>query len=496
MAMQRWLMLALVVAALLIPATANLCNGLGIEFQCVSEGCPEDCDSDMFVCTELATPVGNFTKGCNHVNIFQGNIGKDIGVLVLLFVFLALASAGGIGGGGIIIPMLSAVTLFPPYYTIPLSVTSIVGGSIIRFFIQVRQHHPEARVAHRPLIDYNVVLCLLPSALAGTVLGVLLNSVSPGWLVIVCMFIVLTLASVKTLSKGITLYKQEKAQKNGKQAIDAAEAGEEGAKRDEIELADMPCKLPEAEVCTTLSQKDRDMEWAAIKESESKFPWVYIAITFTQLAGLIVLSLVRGYDDFVEVECGRGQYWGVTSSIFVYLMLWAAFGIWYVKRLHERKLACGYEFVEGDIDYSGSKIYKYPVFAIAAGVMAGFLGIGGGMLLGPLLLQLGMVPLVSSATTSFMTLFTSMSSTTQYLVLNRVPAGYGAALFGLAMVSSALGQFVVLGYVKRTGRNSLIAFILSFIIILSTILLVIMGVLDIVADAREGLSFGFRSLCD
>ena len=139
------------------------------------------------------------TADCDHVGIFQGNVGRDIGLILILPLFLALASAGGIGGGGIVVPILLMLGDFPPYYSIPLSVTSIVGVSIVCFIIQIRRHHPNPRVEHRPLIAFDVVLLLLPMALAGTVLGVLLNGVSPNWLVLVTIFFVLTYSSFKTV---------------------------------------------------------------------------------------------------------------------------------------------------------------------------------------------------------------------------------------------------------------------------------------------------------
>jgi uncharacterized membrane protein YfcA len=58
-------------------------------------------------------------------------------LFIVLFVVLALSSAAGIGGGGLIIPLLLIINQFQPYYGVPLSVTSIVGGSIVRFAVQV-----------------------------------------------------------------------------------------------------------------------------------------------------------------------------------------------------------------------------------------------------------------------------------------------------------------------------------------------------------------------
>ena len=99
----------------------------------------------------------------------------------------------------------------------------------------------------------------------------------------------------------------------------------------------------------------------------------------------------------------------------MYLMGCTIYGIWYVKRNMDRKKWCNYAKIEGDLNFSGNQLYVYPIYgelrwcrglciyvdivlpslAIGAGWLAGFLGIGGGLILGPLLLKLGMLPLVS-----------------------------------------------------------------------------------------------------
>ena len=74
-----------------------------------------------------------------------------------------------------------------------------------------------------------------------------------------------------------------------------------------------------------------------------------------------------------------------------------------------------YSKIEVDLNFSGNQLSVYPIYgelrwrgglciygaiilpslAIGAGWLVGFLGIGGGLILGPLLLKLGMLPLVS-----------------------------------------------------------------------------------------------------
>ncbi len=58
-------------------------------------------------------------------------------MFIVLFIVLSLSSAAGIGGGGLIIPLMMVIAEFPQYASIPLSVTSIAGSSSVRFLLQV-----------------------------------------------------------------------------------------------------------------------------------------------------------------------------------------------------------------------------------------------------------------------------------------------------------------------------------------------------------------------
>jgi len=80
-------------------------------------------------------------------------------------------------------------------------------------------------------------------------------------------------------------------------------------------------------------------------------------------------------------------------------------------------------------------------------------------------------------------------------VLGRVLWGYGGLLFGVAIASSWVGQHFIVGYIRKTGKNSYIAFILAFIIILATILLCILGIIQTIEDLNSGKQLGFTPLC-
>jgi len=76
----------------------------------------------------------------------------------------------------------------------------------------------------------------------------------------------------------------------------------------------------------------------------------------------------------------------------------------------------GYKFHDQDIKWTKKIVRLYPIYALLTGTMAGLLGIGGGLLIGPLLLDLGVHPIVSSATSNFLILFISSSTSIQFML--------------------------------------------------------------------------------
>ena len=106
-----------------------------------------------------------------------------------------------------------------------------------------------------------------------------------------------------------------------------------------------------------------------------------------------------------------------------------------------------------------------------------------------------MLPAVSLATTSFVTLFTASSSSIQYLSISRVPTDYGVVFFFIAMTAAALGELAIVGPIKRRKKVFVLVFILAGVLICSLVLLVVTGAMRVEQSYRAGQSMGFRSLC-
>lgn len=105
-------------------------------------------------------------------------------------------------------------------------------------------------------------------------------------------------------------------------------------------------------------------------------------------------------------------------------------------------------------------------------------GIGGGIVQGPLMLAMGVHPAVASATSACMILFTSFTATTTYAVHGILVHDYAVVCTVLGFMSTAVGQLVMSNLLKKTNRNSYIAFSIGIVILLSALLMTLQTVMN------------------
>merc|ERR1711904_118131 len=107
---------------------------------------------------------------------------------------------------------------------------------------------------------------------------------------------------------------------------------------------------------------------------------------------------------------------------------------------------------------------------------AGLIGIGGGMVLGPLMLVMGIYPRVSTATTATMIVLTSSSVAILYITSGLVPWQYAVTFFCTCFTGALIGKTYIDAYVKRTGKGSVLIFLLATIIALATLGAVVIAI--------------------
>ncbi|CAD7928976.1 unnamed protein product [Amoebophrya sp. A120] len=147
----------------------------------------------------------------------------------------------------------------------------------------------------------------------------------------------------------------------------------------------------------------------------------------------------------------------------------------------------------------GTNRVVFPLYAGAAGFVGGFLGIGGGMLLSPVLLDLGLLPEVTQATTAMFVFLSSALAMLQFFLLDLVMPSYVCWYGFWVFVATAAGQFLLKKLLQLYQRKSLIILSVAAIIFLSMVLMTLNGLYRLYIDYTnqdwEALSFSFSKLC-
>lgn len=129
-----------------------------------------------------------------------------------------------------------------------------------------------------------------------------------------------------------------------------------------------------------------------------------------------------------------------------------------------------------------------------AGVVAGIVGIGGGMIMAPMLLESGAHPLSGSATSNVLVFMSSSSATVAFLLDGRVNVPYSEVYCAVCGAASLIGLTVMGKLVAKSGRPSIIVLLLAFIMSSGALCSGLFGYLDAWHQAQDGTA-GFSSIC-
>lgn len=516
--------------ALLASAAESKCATSGAQFSCpncggITVGDCMECDGYLFadfndqLCYDrkLFNQNGEAGDSDNHYPFLW----FDVAATFFWFITAGIATACGVGGGGIYVPMGIILLRFPPKPASGLSQASIFGASLGGILVNLRKKHPDEHIRDtkgtpselegkivsyekdkgpaeieadrqkylaggdgqrkfytRPVIDYDMALFLAPMEMAGAVLGVIIQRVFPNWLFLCFAAVVLGFTAYKTYKKFFAAYKKDKearekrkellaresahaseSQKNGGGEVEMTETGGTANNTDDDDSTDND------------DPKELEQRRQFLEEDARQYPREKLAYLILLWAGLTVITFLKGgkgVDSVIGLTCQDAGFYVLVAAQFLWTLGFAAvFGIKNVKRTRAR-LAVNYPFGEQDVLWDGQKLRFYSFFTFVAGIVAGLIGIGGGMVLGPLMLVMGINPRVSTATTATMILLTSSSVAVMFVMSGLVPWQYALYFFCFCLCGAYIGKTRIDAYVKKTGMGSILVGILATIIALAT----------------------------
>lgn len=133
------------------------------------------------------------------------------------------------------------------------------------------------------------------------------------------------------------------------------------------------------------------------------------------------------------------------------------------------------------------------MLSYVTGIAAGSLGIGGGMILGPFMLAMGMDPQMSTALSGFVVVFTSSSTSFQFTVAGAIHFRHAVNFMIFSLIGSAMGNIILKRIIRKYNRPSLVIWVVFSILVLSSIILP--AQLAAFTFQNPKTSFKFGSLC-
>lgn len=394
----------------------------------------------------------NITSICEHKKLFDPLKYHDIISAILVFLVSGFSSFVGIGGGGMYAVILQTILQFRIEVAARIANIITLGLSSVNLFVYLPKRHPTKQ---KLLIDYDAAMFIEPLILSGTVFGVLLNIMFPSWLISLLLVILLTLITIKVFKK----YRNT----------------------------------------NNHHDQDTDNETEIFGEANDQEIDDYILPKVSVLFGcwflIVIFSLLKGSknnDSIVDAELCSGLYWGLNIIQFITILILGSIGILYLRRkyLNNEK-----NHIEGEIKMSKKNIFLLGPGLILTGLITSIFGLGGGILKNPIMLELGIIPEVSVATSSFAILFTVSSTALQFWIFGLLPMDYSIAFLFVGFVGAFVGQIVVHVLLKDDDKPRFLILVLGILIIITTAAAFGYGLYQAISDFRDDVNIGFNKLC-
>lgn len=465
----------------------------------------------------------------------------------LYIIFAMLAISSGVGGGLFWVPLFTALMQFTVKSAAALSQSCVAGGCLGGTIYSIMQRNPH--LDSRPMIDYSLTLVLMPALVQGISIGVMLNYIIPSVIISSLLVIILLLISARTLYQGVKLVK---AEKRVKKSVDEEPGmiGDDGSLPEEERAS--PLNTDESDSMNSRQSpnavvQDRTYERASIEAKINalklslaekgqkvqghslklvKHTSRMISRKVTKVFGTIQKPLIPWNHlieilfisaAFVGLQIGKSffprcswQVWTMFAIQIAFMVACSAFFIWFhehpvpIKHSHHtHRLASectsddgGDDNEDEDEDWKPSKLALIWVLTLILGVLSGTVGLGGGVLMTPLLLELHVHPQTAAATSTFITLFASTTAAVSFGLDDRLNLQYMALYAPICLLGGFLGVYILTGLIKKYKFTGMVSVLVGGLVFVSAVLVIAFALRESIQDIVNGQPFEVENYCD
>ncbi|CAD8077334.1 unnamed protein product [Paramecium primaurelia] len=397
---------------------------------------------------------------CIHNPIFPMTLYTAI-VYFICPILLGLGMTGGLGGGVLKGPILLMMLDYEQSYATQLSYCLMFGGCVINTFLLMKKSHPYDQ--KRPLVNYNLVVILNCSIALGSYLGSILNVFLAPIIETIFQQLFLIIVIPFLLNKA----KKEKLRKIRCQS--------------ELDLEKY-----------LLNQKDsiytEEQQLLLQEEFQNFYPYKKLAIAFSFfIVSQVIMTGGKYLQPFIQLnKCFDFRY-----ILWIILLIFNIFMSRLVYKYGQKKekLFDDYQIYMQERYFKKNQFILIYVSGFLAGLISGLLALGAGLLMVPVLLQLGLHPRIATATSAFNYFFIGLTNVVKLITDSQVQMTEIIWFFGLAFIFGTICCHYSLKIIEKLK--------LVHIVIYFTILLAILNfIAGFYYSIIQSLRFGFKSLLE
>lgn len=187
----------------------------------------------------------------------------------------------------------------------------------------------------------------------------------------------------------------------------------------------------------------------------------------------LLVNFLRGSkknQSLIEIKKCSNADWTIFTIFVLSMLVMSAIGIQINRSEQALKQRVGRGLVPSDIRYDGRQLTYLLFFAFSGGLISGTLGIGGSSIFNPVMISLGVPPLVSTSTGMYMVMYSTGASTVMYLSYGTFNFSFALWLSFWSSMGIMVGVSIVDHLVKKYKRQSILVIILAAILALSAVL--------------------------
>ncbi len=468
-----------------------------------------------------------------------------IAALVVIVSLSALTMPAGIGGGILFVPVLRLIGGLGQSQSSSLSQVLITGASIGSIVFQViwQYRHPQEPLLAQPYY----VMVTMPSLLSGSLVGVYLNNVLPPFVSLLLLVVLCVVSAIVIFKKGLTCYLKEdllrSMQKNLLPVPDLSHPLETSVPPPLGPITNLERELTNVSLEVGLNvpptPQDTPHHGPAVDEPAQSYlydatvmmPYASSAVSISSFRRMQRMTSSRSYQASSEIVSRETTHSVVaeeldtkkTTSLMKFFIhsikSFVAFVAFYSLVLVTLTILrgsrtnpsfagiepCGatYWVVTGIQVVMGVIVavilapreISMILSTFTAGVIATITGASGGIMLNPMFLHVGLDPQQVAATSTIIMLIMASCSALEFFIAGKIDPIL-STLTLVTLGGAVVGMTCVSWLVKKTGRQSLLVFLLAGLVVVGGSMLIYIGISDFISTYKEGGNpFELGELC-